>query len=88
MPLICHRQTKLPSLKKEAGYWFKFEHPETPVVSDAYKDIDEDFLVQKMLKEEASPYKHTGRNDPCPCGKMKADGSRRLKYKECCGRNE
>ena len=29
-----------------------------------------------------------GRNDPCPCGKMKADGSRRLKYKECCGRNE
>ena len=29
-----------------------------------------------------------GRNDPCPCGKMKEDGSRRLKYKECCGRNE
>ncbi len=29
-----------------------------------------------------------GRNDPCPCGKMKADGSRRLKYKECCGRND
>ena len=27
-------------------------------------------------------------NDPCPCGKMKADGSRRLKYKECCGRND
>jgi hypothetical protein len=65
------------SLKKEAGYWFKFEHPETPVVSDAYKDIDEDFLVQKMLKEEASPYKHTGRNDPCPCGSGK-------KFKKCC----
>ena len=29
-----------------------------------------------------------GRNDPCPCGKWKADGSRPLKYKECCGRNE
>ncbi len=29
-----------------------------------------------------------GRNDPCPCGKMKEDGSRRLKYKECCGRND
>jgi preprotein translocase subunit SecA len=28
-----------------------------------------------------------GRNDPCPCGKMKEDGSRRLKYKECCGRD-
>ena len=29
-----------------------------------------------------------GRNDPCPCGRMKPDGSRRLKYKECCGRGE
>ena len=28
------------------------------------------------------------RNDPCPCGRMKPDGSRRLKYKECCGRGE
>ena len=36
------------------------------------------------VKKVAKP----GRNDPCPCGKMKADGSRRLKYKECCGRNE
>ena len=38
----------------------------------------------------AAPVRVTkiGRNDPCPCGKMKADGSRRLKYKECCGRNE
>jgi preprotein translocase subunit SecA len=35
-------------------------------------------------KKAAKP----GRNDPCPCGRMKADGSRRLKYKECCGRNE
>ena len=32
--------------------------------------------------------KKPGRNDPCPCGKWKADGSRPLKYKECCGRNE
>ena len=31
--------------------------------------------------------KKPGRNDPCPCGKWKADGSRPLKYKECCGRN-
>ena len=42
--------------------------------------------VQKKqpVKKQAKP----GRNDPCPCGKMKEDGSRRLKYKECCGRNE
>jgi preprotein translocase subunit SecA len=39
---------------------------------------------KKPVKKVPKP----GRNDPCPCGKMKADGSRRLKYKECCGRNE
>ncbi len=32
--------------------------------------------------------KKPGRNDPCPCGKWKADGSRPLKYKECCGKND
>ncbi len=39
---------------------------------------------KQPVKKAARP----GRNDPCPCGKMKEDGSRRLKYKECCGRNE
>ena len=42
--------------------------------------------VQKKKPVKKAP--KPGRNDPCPCGKMKADGSRRLKYKECCGRNE
>ena len=37
-------------------------------------------------KQPVKKAKKPGRNDPCPCGKMKADGSRRLKYKECCGR--
>lgn len=41
-------------------------------------------LKKKPVKKAPKP----GRNDPCPCGKMKPDGSRRLKYKECCGRNE
>ena len=41
-------------------------------------------VKKKPVRKAAKP----GRNDPCPCGKMKADGSRRLKYKECCGRNE
>ena len=36
---------------------------------------------KKPMKKAPKP----GRNDPCPCGKMKPDGSRRLKYKECCG---
>jgi len=44
----------------------------------------DDTLKKQPIKKAAQP----GRNDPCPCGKMKEDGSRRLKYKECCGRNE
>ena len=45
---------------------------------------DDSAPKKKPIRKVAKP----GRNDPCPCGKMKADGSRRLKYKECCGRNE
>ena len=46
-------------------------------------DVGGDDSVKKQpVKKAAKP----GRNDPCPCGKMKADGSRRLKYKECCGK--
>lgn len=44
----------------------------------------DDTLKKQPVKKAEKP----GRNDPCPCGKMKEDGSRRLKYKECCGRNE
>jgi len=43
---------------------------------------------EPVKKQPVKKAKKVGRNDPCPCGKMKADGSRRLKYKECCGRNE
>ena len=41
-------------------------------------------VKKKPIRKAPKP----GRNDPCPCGKMKPDGSRRLKYKECCGSNE
>ena len=44
----------------------------------------DDSLKKQPIKRAEKP----GRNDPCPCGKMKEDGSRRLKYKECCGKNE
>ncbi|NLH02033.1 MAG: preprotein translocase subunit SecA [Clostridiales bacterium] len=44
----------------------------------------DDSVKKQPIKKAEKP----GRNDPCPCGKMKEDGSRRLKYKECCGRNE
>lgn len=39
-------------------------------------------------KQPIKVAKKPGRNDPCPCGKWKEDGSRPLKYKECCGKNE
>ena len=40
-----------------------------------------------VKKQPVKKAKKVGRNDPCPCGKWKEDGSRPLKYKECCGRN-
>ena len=43
---------------------------------------------EPVKKQPIKKIPKPGRNDPCPCGKMKPDGSRRLKYKECCGRNE
>lgn len=38
-----------------------------------------------LKKQPVKKAEKIGRNDPCPCGRMKEDGSRRLKYKECCG---
>jgi len=55
------------------------------VVKGPVSNVGGDETLKKQpVKAAAKP----GRNDPCPCGKMKEDGSRRLKYKECCGRNE
>ena len=54
------------------------------VAKNAAANVGGEPVKKKPVKKVAKP----GRNDPCPCGKMKADGSRRLKYKECCGRNE
>jgi len=54
------------------------------VSKNAAANVGGEPVKKKPVKKAAKP----GRNDPCPCGKMKPDGSRRLKYKECCGRNE
>ena len=43
---------------------------------------------EAVKKKPVKKAQKVGRNDPCPCGKWKADGSRPLKYKECCGRGE
>ncbi len=54
------------------------------VARNAAANVGGEPVKKKPVKKVPKP----GRNDPCPCGKMKADGSRRLKYKECCGRGE
>ena len=54
------------------------------VAKNAAANVGGEPEKKKPVKKAPKP----GRNDPCPCGKMKPDGSRRLKYKECCGRNE
>ena len=54
------------------------------VAKNAAANVGGEPVTKKPVRKVAKP----GRNDPCPCGKMKPDGSRRLKYKECCGRNE
>ena len=54
------------------------------VARNAAANVGGEQEKKKPIKKAAKP----GRNDPCPCGKMKPDGSRRLKYKECCGRND
>ena len=54
------------------------------VAKNAATNVGGEPVKKTPVKKAPKP----GRNDPCPCGKMKADGSRRLKYKECCGRNE
>lgn len=51
------------------------------------KNAAENAGGEPVKKQPVKKVPKPGRNDPCPCGKMKADGSRRLKYKECCGRN-
>ena len=47
-------------------------------------NVGDEQVKKKPIRKAPKP----GRNDPCPCGKMKPDGSRRLKYKECCGSKE
>ena len=54
------------------------------VAKNAAANVGGEPVKKQPIKKLPKP----GRNDPCPCGKMKPDGSRRLKYKECCGRNE
>jgi len=53
------------------------------VTKTAVENIGGDGTVKKQPVRKANK---VGRNDPCPCGKKKPDGTP-VKYKNCCGRN-
>jgi len=69
-------------------------------LNQSFNNVSGDFVSQKM-KQAASTETHTkttlkneevkkfghkvGRNDPCPCGATKEDGTP-IKYKNCCGK--
>ena len=65
------------SLKKEAGYWYRFENAEISTMNDAFKGIDDRLFIKKMQETAKNPYQGIGRNDLCPCGSGK-------KFKKCC----
>ena len=39
-----------------------------------------------VKKRPVKKVKKPGRNDPCPCGKLRPNGLP-MKYKDCCGKN-
>ena len=54
------------------------------VSRNAAANVGGDASVQK---QPVKKIKKPGRNDPCPCGKLRPNGLP-MKYKDCCGRNE
>ena len=61
--------------------------PETLERKSVAKNIaagteDDGTLKKTPVKKTKKP----GRNDPCPCGKLRPNGLP-MKYKDCCGRN-
>ena len=53
------------------------------VTKTAVENVGGEAPAKKQpIRKEAK----VGRNDPCPCGKLKPDGTP-VKYKNCCGRN-
>jgi preprotein translocase subunit SecA len=54
------------------------------VARNAAANVGGDGGVKKQPVKKA---KKPGRNDPCPCGKLRPNGLP-MKYKDCCGKNE
>lgn len=54
------------------------------VAKNAVTNAPGDGTVKKQPVKKA---KKPGRNDPCPCGKLRPNGLP-MKYKDCCGKNQ
>ena len=71
------RRIYLVRVRKEQGVERK------SVVKNPVANLGGDASLKKQpVKREKKP----GRNDPCPCGKLRPNGLP-MKYKDCCGRN-
>ncbi len=71
------RRIYLARVRKEQGVERK------SVVKNPVTNVGGDASVRKQpVKREKKP----GRNDPCPCGRLRPNGLP-MKYKDCCGRN-
>ena len=49
-------------------------------------DQIEMIISQRLLIDDFGRPLKIGRNDPCPCGKLRPNGLP-MKYKDCCGKN-
>ena len=54
------------------------------VTKNAVANAGDDASVRKQPVKKV---KKPGRNDPCPCGKLRPNGLP-MKYKDCCGKNQ
>ena len=71
------RRIYLVRIRKEQGVERK------SVVKNPVTNVGGDVSLKKQpVKREKKP----GRNDPCPCGKLRPNGLP-MKYKDCCGKN-
>ncbi len=96
VPIIKERLTKMkPTDFSRGEYEYALEKlAQGPSLYPPYhktrSDWEENFVVFESVffeKEESKPVLKTikiGRNEPCPCGKIKTDGEP-IKYKKCCG---
>ena len=72
------RRIYLARVRKDQGVERK------SVAKNAVGNVGGDASVKKQpVRREKKP----GRNDPCPCGKLRPNGLP-MKYKDCCGRND